>query len=106
MQRLFLSTYQGRVATLLFTPGAAPTEALEELASTDAVGSKPTWLSLDKTRSILYSTEGGTGGGQGALKSFTIRPDGSLDELASVKIPVSAASQMLFRGGNTMTIPF
>ncbi|KAF2168653.1 hypothetical protein M409DRAFT_21396 [Zasmidium cellare ATCC 36951] len=100
MSRLFVSTYQGRIATLTFDPEAAH---LEEIASTEDSGDRPTWLSLDHKRRILYTTDGGS---RGSLKSFAIQNDGSLHLLDSIGIPKGPASQTLLHDGQRMTVPF
>lgn len=106
MKQLFLSSYNGTVTTLAFTPGASRDDALKVIASTSACTPNPSWITLDTDRRLLYCTANNGDTFTGALHSFSIEDDGSLKERSKVPAPFGAAYHTLYGGGNYLAAAF
>ncbi|KAH8890614.1 putative isomerase YbhE [Thozetella sp. PMI_491] len=106
MDQLFLISYQGTITTLRHSSGASPVDSLAEVASTRACEPHPSWISLDRARGTLYCTEAGMATGKGALKAFSIAPDGTLVESSSVSTPHGAAHHITLNNGQAVAVAY
>ncbi len=106
MQQLFLSSYEGKIFTLGFSAGAEPEEALKVIASADACGPTPSWITLDAERRLLYGTANDMEKFTGAIKTFSIQDDGTLKGTSSAPAPVGGAYATLYNGGDRLAVAF
>ncbi|XEV05938.1 hypothetical protein FSHL1_011225 [Fusarium sambucinum] len=95
---LYVASYSGLVTTLNLSLAAyrdAPVK-LETLATTDACGGNPSWLTLDWMNGVLYCTDEGIEDGKnGSLVSFATNENGTLAPLTKLSTalgPVSAVT--------------
>jgi 6-phosphogluconolactonase (cycloisomerase 2 family) len=95
---LYAASYSGLVTTLNLSLAAyrdAPVK-LETLATTDACGGSPSWLTLDWMNGVLYCTDEGIKDGKnGSLVSFATNENGTLAPLTKLSTalgPVSAVA--------------
>ncbi|KAI0437369.1 Lactonase, 7-bladed beta-propeller-domain-containing protein [Xylaria telfairii] len=89
---LYVTSYAGTVTTLDLVEGA--TSKLETVASTTACGAKPSWLTLDYSKSFVYCLDEAWGESTGSVTSFYTNANGSLTPLDTATVvagPVSIA---------------
>lgn len=89
---LYVTSYAGTVTTLDLVEGA--TSKLETVASTTACGAKPSWLTLDYSKSFVYCLDEAWGEPTGSVTSFYTNANGSLSPLDTATVvagPVSIA---------------
>ena len=108
--RLFVASYAGTVTTLELSSSAQRGFSFEVIASTRACCPKPSWITLDPERNVLYCTEPGVNGAvkaaNGTLHTFYIQPDGSLVPRGSTSTPVGAAYSALYSNNQALGVAY
>ncbi|KAG6008842.1 hypothetical protein E4U54_008644 [Claviceps lovelessii] len=91
---LHVSSYSGNITTLDL--GDMPTTRvplLRTVSSTNGCAGSPSWLTLDRTKSVLYCVDEGLTAANGSLSSFATSAHGNLrrlDKVPTLGGPVSA----------------
>ena len=81
--RLFATHYNGTISTLALE-GLGSKHTLTKIASLQACGKLPSWLTLDKDCSTLYCSDE-SGSPNGTLSAFSVSPNGTLNQLADIE---------------------
>ncbi|KAG5988699.1 hypothetical protein E4U43_004660, partial [Claviceps pusilla] len=82
---LHVSSYNGNITTLDL--GDMPTTGvplLRTVSSTNGCAGSPSWLTLDRTKSVLYCVDEGLTAANGSLSSFATSAHGSSRRLDKV----------------------
>jgi len=94
---LYVSSYSGDVTTLSFDG-----ETLETVATTNECATAPSWLTLDKSKNILYCADEGFGTWpNGTVVAFEPQEDGSLTVLSKETTLVGAVSILQYGPENS-----
>ena len=108
--RLFVASYAGTVITLELSYDAPRGYSLGVVASTKACFPKPSWITLDPVRNVLYCNEPGVNGAvkarQGTLHAFSIELDGSLVLRGSTSTPIGAAYSAVYGENQALGVAY
>ena len=103
---LFVASYNGTISTLEFSRDASNNYSLCIVTSTTICGPNPSWITLDRTRGVLYCSEPGMKTGAGTLYSLSVQPDGSLVILDSLPTPIGAAHSALYSDNQALAVAY
>ena len=95
-QVIFATSYNDHALTTLRLDG----KTLAAVSKSLDCGSEPTWLTLDKPRSVLYCLNEGWGGNS-TITSYQTNPSGNLTLLDVLPVTKSPVSSILYGANNT-----
>jgi 6-phosphogluconolactonase (cycloisomerase 2 family) len=96
---LYATAYNDHTVTSLeYDPKGTPN--LKVISKSTDCGSEPTWLTLDKSRSILYCLNEGWGGAA-SLTSYKTSANGTLQTLDVIPVLKSPVASTLYGPNNS-----
>ncbi|KAI9875699.1 MAG: hypothetical protein M1830_008086 [Pleopsidium flavum] len=99
--KLYVASYGGEITSLSLTEQDQSFHSVHKIASTDACASSPSWLTLDKSRGILYCVGEGLASPAGSLTSFKTHSNGSLSKIAEADTILGGVSAVRYGGGGS-----
>lgn len=106
MSQLFLYSYVGIISSLRFDASAAKSENLQDVGRTMEDYPRPSWLSIDSRRRVLYATSNDSQAKTGTLIAFSIEPSGQLTKIAEVSGYLGGAHHIVFDDGRMIACAF
>lgn len=106
--RLFVASYRGNITSLSLTAGETPESySLEVSASSSACApGNASWITLDKSRDLIFCTERGLKTPNGTLNTLKIQEDGSLENLSRIPTPYGGVASVLYANNSGLAVAY
>lgn len=105
--RLFAASFAGNVTTLSLTQGPSNNfYAVDIISASTACAPNPSWITLDKSRNLLYCSERSFEGVNGSLNILEIHEDGSLVPLDKITTPIGSVASSLYANNTAIVVAY